>query len=136
MTRLDLVEAEKWDGRHSEVLPQALKGLLAALGAGSGLTRSVAPVHTTFLEDWEDVWSSPLLEVVGAADHGAIVTVASKVVARLQHRVVRSEILSAVVLSGASQEEIVLALRKLGVDADVRDALMIDGGGDLSIYEG
>ncbi len=111
----------------SEMLPQAMKGLLAALGAGSGITRTVLPIRTSSLGTWADIWDSPLVSAVQRAPTGCVVTVASKLVATVQGRRVTDGQLSAAVGGGQPVGDILQILRKIAqVPVDERDVLMID----------
>ena len=114
---------------ESELLPQALKGLLAALGAGSGITRSAQPVSVSHIERGAAILSGPIVDAVVVAGQGAILSIASKALSFSESRIVVDQAITHAVRARAPSGELVELLRAHDPKADSRTLTMLDRGG-------
>lgn len=110
----------------SEMLAQALKGLLAGVGSGSGITRSVQPIRTEKITKHNELFGHQLLAAVADSPPGSIVTVASKVAAIVEGRVISSESVTQSVAMGVSVADLHSVLQTADPSLTLQDLIMMD----------
>lgn len=113
---------------HPEMMAQAFKGLMAALDAGSGLTRTVTPVQLPWITSEDQLFSaSEFADAVQTAGHGSVITIASKLVSVIQgRRVIDVDLYRK--LPTLNLESLATALAVLEPGSTERDALILDIG--------
>lgn len=109
------------------MLGQCLKGLAAALGAGSGISHTVVPVASPEIHAGDDVLVPGVVAEVATGTDGDIVVVASKIVSLWQGRVVQLPE-APDIRSKARRSALENALSRQFPDADLRDVIMLDRG--------
>lgn len=115
------------------MLGQCLKGMAAAMGAGSGITRVMVPVASAPVRPGDDPLGGRLVAAVADGEDGDIVVVASKVVSLGQRRVVR---LAAAPETGTAErrEALRATLSTAFPGSGMRDVIMLDRGEAESEY--
>ena len=110
----------------AEMLAQALKGFLAGLGSGSGITRSVQPISTEMITEHRELFTGQLLAAIAMSPPGSIVTVASKVAAIVECRVISSKSVTEAVAAGVSVADLLEVLQRTDPSFTIQDVIMMD----------
>jgi hypothetical protein len=108
-----------------EVLGQVLKGMLAGLGIGNGLTTTARTIASELITRGMDLPPSSVLNECAASADGDILVVASKVVAISESRVWYPKE-TPPPLTMANIGTIMDSMTADGIEADERDVVMLD----------